>query len=170
MEYSNKSSRQNHGRYKVKASPNQQAPDRNRSHACAGVPQSPEGEEKQRSHQIGEAAAQPHKWRGPQQAGGVYGHGTDHLHPQVSQRYAPAYSACRILISYAEILKANSQLIVESLGSVSRIDHLLPYIEGMIYANKPMGLNSLSEFKNMLLAIFGREMIDPKVLTKHYSG
>jgi hypothetical protein len=26
-----------------------------------------------------------------------------------------------------------------------------------------MGLNSLGEFKNMLLALFGREMIDPKV-------
>jgi hypothetical protein len=50
------------------------------------------------------------------------------------------------------------------MGSVSKIDHLLPYVQGMIYANKPMGLSSLSEFKNMLLLIFGREMIDIKVL------
>lgn len=79
-------------------------------------------------------------------------------------------SACRILISYTEILKSNSQLIAESMGNLSRIDHLLPYIEGIIYANKPMGLNSLGEFKNMLLALFGREMIDPKVRNSPYLG
>lgn len=73
-------------------------------------------------------------------------------------------SACRILVSYAEILKSNSSLISTSFGSLQKIEHLLPYVQGMIYANKPMGLNSLTEFKNMLLQIFGREMVDPKVL------
>jgi hypothetical protein len=66
-------------------------------------------------------------------------------------------------VSYAEILKSNSSLISTSMGNVSKIDHLIPYIQGMIYANKPMGLNSLSEFKNMLLWMYGSEMIDAKV-------
>jgi len=48
------------------------------------------------------------------------------------------------------------------MGNLGNIDHLIPYIQGMIYANKPMGLNSLSEFKNMLLLMYGNEMIDPK--------
>lgn len=59
-------------------------------------------------------------------------------------------------MSYAEILKSNASLIANSSGNLDKIDHLMPMVQGIIYSNKPMGLNSLSEFKNMLLLIFGR--------------
>mgnify|MGYP006910300612 CR=1 FL=1 len=39
----------------------------------------------------------------------------------------------------------------------------MPYVQGIIYASKPMGLNSLVDFKNLLLQLFGKEMIDTKV-------
>lgn len=59
-------------------------------------------------------------------------------------------------MSYCEIMKGNAGLVANSSGNLDKIDHLMPMIQGIIYANKPMGLNSLSEFKNMLLLIFGR--------------
>lgn len=62
-------------------------------------------------------------------------------------------------MSYAEIVKQNSAIIAEPNKNMMRIAELMPYILSIIYSAKPLGLNCMNEFKNMMTASFGKETL-----------
>lgn len=65
-------------------------------------------------------------------------------------------SADRILMSYADIVKQNSAVIAEPTKNQARVMELMPYILSIIYSSKPLGLNCMNEFKNMMTSVFGK--------------
>lgn len=63
-------------------------------------------------------------------------------------------------MSYADIVKQNAGTIAEPMKNKERVGELMPYILSIIYSAKPLGLNCMNEFKSMIMAVFGREMIE----------
>lgn len=68
--------------------------------------------------------------------------------------------ACDIVIRYCDVLKDRSMVIVNCQGNPQQIEELMPCIESVIWATKPLNIACLQEFSNMMLYFFGQQQIN----------
>lgn len=66
--------------------------------------------------------------------------------------------ASNIVIRFCDILKENSLRVVEAKGSPSKVENLMPYIESICWAAKPLNLSCISEFQAQMVYFFGQDL------------
>lgn len=68
--------------------------------------------------------------------------------------------ACNILIRYSELIRDNSLNIIENHKEIQKIVDLIPFVETILWSAKYMGIESLQEFQEYILYLFGKEFLE----------
>ena len=68
--------------------------------------------------------------------------------------------ACNIVIRNCEILRDNSMHIIDSRGRPDRIPNLLPCVDTVCWAAKPLNLLCISELKSLIDDFFGKGYLE----------
>lgn len=68
--------------------------------------------------------------------------------------------ACNIVIRNCEILRDNSMHIIDSRGAPDRISNLLPCVDSVCWASKPLNLLCIGELKSLVDEFFGKGYLE----------
>lgn len=68
--------------------------------------------------------------------------------------------ACDILIRHSELVRNNSLNIIENHKEIQKIVDLIPFVETILWSVKYMGIESLQEFQEYIVYLFGKEFLE----------